>query len=359
MLLSNGLAAQKTDYLFRHITKANGLVNNAVKAMLQDKQGYLWIGTQTGLQRYDGKRFKTYLADVRNTDALQSDWVSALFEDSRQRLWIGTSVSGAAILNRNTGKFHNFNGALQPGSKKINGIWQFLEDKQGGIWVAAYNGFYKFDEATQQLRSVDSLLHMNSKAMPSSIAMDAAGDLWFCSTGGVKKLELKSGKLIDRDNNPNELSIFKIDKAASTITFDDHGNAWVSTGYDRYLYRYFIKKNELFAYTFDKPGFRGTNSILQKEYLGTAFYTGNGQLLLPLFSRGIAAYNYAADSFAVINVANNSAYGLHLDTTSFSSMVIKEDTEKNIWIGTDEGINITNLENPPFTDYGVRQSGKT
>ncbi|RYY46662.1 MAG: hypothetical protein EOO06_14075 [Chitinophagaceae bacterium] len=118
---SNG---QKTDYLFRHLTTANGLVSNSIKAIIQDKQGYVWIGTQTGLQRYDGKRFKTYLADIRDANSLQSDWISALFEDSKRRLWIGTSVAGAAILNRNTGKFHNFNLSLTPGSKKINGVWQ-------------------------------------------------------------------------------------------------------------------------------------------------------------------------------------------------------------------------------------------
>ena len=133
--------AQKTDYLFKHITTANGLVSNAVKAILQDRQGYVWIGTQTGLQRYDGKRFKTYLADIRNAEALRSDWISAIFEDSKQRLWIGSSVSGAAILNRNTGKFYNFNVALKQGNQKLTGIWQFLEDKQGGIWIVAYNGF--------------------------------------------------------------------------------------------------------------------------------------------------------------------------------------------------------------------------
>ena len=345
--------AQKTDYLFRHLTTANGLVSNSIKAILQDKQGYVWIGTQTGLQRYDGKRFKTYLAEIRNPDALQSDWISALFEDSKKRLWIGTSVNGAAIFNRNTGKFYNFNLHLQPGNKKINGIWQFLEDKQGGIWVAAYNGYYKYNEATHQLESVDSVLQMG-KTYPSSIAMDATGDLWFSTTGGIKKLEIKTGKLFDRNNNPGEKSIFKIEKAASTITFDNRGNAWVSTGYDYYLYRYQQQDNKLFAYTFDKPGFEGTSSPFEKEAMGAAFCSSNGQLLVPLFSRGLATYNYVADSFAFINASNTNPYGLHLDVTTYSSMVIEEDGEKNLWIGTDESINITNLENPLFTHYGSR-----
>ena len=80
------------------------MVSNRTGAILQDKKGFIWIGTQTGLQRYDGTRFVTYLADVHNADALQSDWISTLFEDSRQRLWVGTSVSGACLLNRKTAR---------------------------------------------------------------------------------------------------------------------------------------------------------------------------------------------------------------------------------------------------------------
>ncbi|MBC7935747.1 MAG: histidine kinase [Rhizobacter sp.] len=347
------VAAQKTGYLFKHLTTANGLVSNSIKAILQDKQGYWWIGTQIGLQRYDGKRFKTYLADIKNADALQSDWISALFEDSKQRLWVGTSVNGAAIFNRNTGKFYNFNLNVKAGNRKINGIWQILEDKRGGIWVAAYNGFYKYNESSRQLESVDSLLQMG-RTYPSSITLDAAGDLWFSTTGGIKKLEMKTGKLFDRNNNPGELSVFKIEKAVSTITFDGRENMWVSTAFEYYLYRYQHQGNQLFAYTFDKQGYEGTNNLLEKDAMGNPFYSSTGQLLVPIFSRGLATYNYAADSFAFIHSDNTNPYGLHLDVTTYSSMVMEEDAEKNVWIGTDEGINITNLDNPLFTHYGSR-----
>ena len=349
--------AQQAGFLFKHINTSNGLVSNSVKAILQDKQGYVWIGTQTGLQRYDGKRFNTYLADVRNAGALQSDWVSAIFEDSKQRLWIGTSVSGAAIFNRNTGKFHNFNLDVPPGSKKITGVWQFLEDRRGRVWIAGYNGYYLYNETSRRPEPADSLLKIKSSELPGSIAMDAAGDLWFCTTSGIKKLDVKTGVLYDRDNNPQDMAVFKIEKAASAITFDDRDNIWVSTGFDYYLYRYRQHDNQLFAYSFDKPGYERTKDIFKKEAVGTAFYTSKRQLLVPLFSRGIAAYSYAADSFIVINSASQAGYGLHLDSSSYSSVVIKEDREKNLWIGADEGINITNLEALPFTQYGNRLYG--
>ena len=78
--------AQPAEYRFRHITSADGLISEEVRAICQDRQGFLWIGTGTGLQRYDGIRFKNYLADVRDTASLHSEWVSAIFEDSRNWL---------------------------------------------------------------------------------------------------------------------------------------------------------------------------------------------------------------------------------------------------------------------------------
>ena len=73
--------AQNTDYIFKHITVNDGLISNNVTALYQCKDGFMWIGTQSGLQRYDGTRFKNYRADIRDTTALQTDWISSIFED--------------------------------------------------------------------------------------------------------------------------------------------------------------------------------------------------------------------------------------------------------------------------------------
>lgn len=144
VLLFTGLYkgyAQNTDYIFRHITINEGLISNKVTTLYQDKEGFMWIGTQTGLQRYDGTRFKNYLADIKDTAALQSDWISSIFEDSKNRLWIGSDPEGPYTLNRATEKFYNYN--LHAATEnKINGIWHFTEDKQGNIWIAGHDGLY-------------------------------------------------------------------------------------------------------------------------------------------------------------------------------------------------------------------------
>ena len=113
------VAAQTNDYLFRHLTTDNGLISNEVKALCQDSKGDIWIGTQTGLQRYDGNRFTTYLADIHNPEALHTDWISTIFEDSKHRLWIGTAHGAPYLFNRKKGNFYNYNLYVNANHKKI------------------------------------------------------------------------------------------------------------------------------------------------------------------------------------------------------------------------------------------------
>ena len=95
--------------IFKHINKKDGLISNNITSLFIDSENFLWIGTQVGLQRYDGAHFKNYFSDISNDSALHSDWVSDIFEDSQNRLWIGTDEGSAYILNRKTNRFYNCN----------------------------------------------------------------------------------------------------------------------------------------------------------------------------------------------------------------------------------------------------------
>lgn len=349
---SSGLVAQTPDYLFKHINTTNGLVSNQVSSVIQDSKGYMWFGTQTGLQRYDGKRFITYLADVHDANAMQSDWINTIFEDSKNRLWIGSSIAGPCVLHQGTGRVYNFNLHVPKGGKKINGIWQFLEDRQGRIWLSAYDGFYKLNEGSLQFEPMNAWLNMEPNALPSTISLDKKGNLWFATTTGIKKWSVESNILFDYNHNAEHLPVFNIKESVSYISFDDSNNIWISTGFNQYVYRYSTTGYKLNTYSFNKlaPNLR-KGLPPQKEFVGRLFPCSNGLLLLPLFSRGIALYDYAADSFMVINTSNHDPQHLHLQSNTYSSIVLTEDKEKNIWMATDAGINVFSLQKPHFITY--------
>ena len=342
--------AQRIDYLFKHLTTANGLLSNQVGAIQQDNKGFFWIGTQTGLQRYDGKRFITYQSDVHNAEALHNDWINAIYEDSKKRLWIGTDQDGPYLLNTNTGKFFNYNIHLPPAAQKINGIWQFLEDSRGNIWVTAHNGYFMLNDETNHFEAMNPLLQMNH-AYSSGIGMDHAGNLWFATTKGIKKLSADKKLLTDKNNNPQQLPLFSSGVSVSDVAFDGFNNIWLNSGYDRKLYRYNLVNNNFHQYVFSValPGQKKKHNL--NDVLGKIFISNKGTFLMPLLSKGIAIYNYAADSFNVITADNSLSYGLHVNLQKEGAITITQDNKNNIWMGTDNGINIIDINKPSFTVY--------
>ena len=95
---------------FDHITAEDGLPNNWVQAVIKDSRGFLWIGTQEGLVRYDAGAFVSYRRQKSNPDGLPFSAVRLIFEDSRKDIWVGsyTGAGGLARLDATTGRFQIF-----------------------------------------------------------------------------------------------------------------------------------------------------------------------------------------------------------------------------------------------------------
>ncbi len=344
------LYAQNDDYIFRHITVNEGLISQNVTAICQDRAGFIWIGTSGGLQRYDGTRFKNYLADIRDTAALQSDWISSIFEDSKNRLWIGNDHGAPYIFNRITEKFYNYN-LHAPLKNKINGIWHFAEDKNGGIWIAGHEGYYHFNETTNQFERYNELMGLEKHIQTSYITIDGNNNLWLATSDGIKLYDQKEKKLYSRENNPLQYPFFNIKESISNI-IPDGNDLWVSTG-NRIGYRYNYLTKKIKAYTFNKlaPGITGQET--EKEILGQVCRLPDGKIIIPLLGRGLAIYQPGVDSFYVINADVNQEYAYHLNEGSPTSVCVIQDREKNIIIGNENGINICNPGKRYFFSHGT------
>ena len=96
--------AQPKDIQFKHLTINDGLSYSWVNTITQDKFGFIWIGTDDGLNRYDGNNFRIYKNDRLDTNSIRSSTVTKIYEDSRGVLWIGTT-NGVSIYDRQTDRF--------------------------------------------------------------------------------------------------------------------------------------------------------------------------------------------------------------------------------------------------------------
>jgi signal transduction histidine kinase/ligand-binding sensor domain-containing protein/CheY-like chemotaxis protein len=126
---------------FERISTKQGLSQANVTAMVQDHRGYVWIGTQEGLNRYDGYKFETFEHDERDTRSLSNDWVWSLAVDHKGRVWIGTNSGGLSRYDESTGQFVNYlHAADDPNSLRSNQVRFVFEDSNHLIWAGTRGG---------------------------------------------------------------------------------------------------------------------------------------------------------------------------------------------------------------------------
>ena len=142
MILSMGLTGQEQIYKVTKYNVSHGMSDNSIYSMLQDYQGFLWLGTRDGLVRYDGYTFKAYQQDATDSTSIGNRDIISLFEDSRQNLWIGSN-STLSLYDRPNDRFQNF--SILPDRRFTKNITSITEDESGRIWIVIPNqGIYQF-----------------------------------------------------------------------------------------------------------------------------------------------------------------------------------------------------------------------
>ncbi len=150
-----------------------GLSQGMIYAIMQDKQGFLWIGTKDGLNRYDGYNFKIFTKDLYNEKSISGNTCTALLEDSKGRIWVGTETDGLNLYDPKTQQFFHAKIEDKDVSKAGNySVRNLIEDKTGNIWVIAglMNKLFKvpaFNGYPSKTEFTSNIQHMANKELPS------------------------------------------------------------------------------------------------------------------------------------------------------------------------------------------------
>lgn len=311
--------AQSIDQYVQDVWRSDqGLPQNTVQAIVATRRGYLWLGTQEGLVRFDGVKFTVF--DSANTKEIRNNNVQSLLEDRDQVLWIGTE--GGGLTSFKDGKFKNFSTANGLASDVIRAIHQ---DRNGTLWIGTYGGGLIRSEKGKF--SSYSTQHGLSSDRISTIFEDPAGTLWIGTYGGGIN-QLRNGNfrsLTTRDGLSND-TVFGINQ-------DEEGNIWIATrkGLNRY-------KDGKFTLYGSKDGVSSDDTItsLYKDRDGN-LWIGTGAAGLNRLYRGKFSYL-------------TSALGLSNDRVR----VIYEDPERNLWVGT-EGGGLNRFKDGRFTTYTTKE----
>jgi signal transduction histidine kinase/ligand-binding sensor domain-containing protein/CheY-like chemotaxis protein len=223
--------ARYDQVVFEYLSLQEGLSQSVVTAMLQDKVGYLWFGTQDGLNRYDGYEFRIFKHDPDQPASLGNNLITALLEDKSGMLWIGTT-GGLDRFDPVTEQFSHYRfDPNNPTSLAGNSVSSLLMDSSGTLWVGTLGGgLCRLDSTTGSFqRYQNDPLDSNSLSSNNvtSLCMDHSGRLWVGTDGdGLNRLDQLTGQFIRFQNDPGNAQSLGHDHVYSL--FVDHlGSIWI------------------------------------------------------------------------------------------------------------------------------------
>ncbi|WP_254442176.1 response regulator [Duganella vulcania] len=170
--------------LFEHLGLEQGMPHPIGLTLAQDGDGYIWVGTQSGLARWDGYHMRSFHHDGANPASLPGDFVQVLHVDVRGRLWVGTAAAGLSMFDRRTEQFSRPSDEL--GKGQISAI---ASDAKGNLWLGTAKGLKYYDTVQGTVRLYS---HEEHPGLPDNqiraLLVDRAGTLWIGSATGLSRL---------------------------------------------------------------------------------------------------------------------------------------------------------------------------
>ena len=224
---------------FEHLTMREGLSQSTVEGILQDSQGYLWLATESGLDRYDGNSLRVYRRERGNPHALASDYIWTIAEDSHSDLWLATVGGGIARWERRTDQFQVFrNDPSKPDSLASDQVRTLLIDGDGAIWAGTFDrGLDRLDPVAgtaRHFRHREGDPHSLPSDAVFALYADHAGRIWVGSDGGLSRFDPATGGFINYGRSAGGAGLS--DLPVRVIREDHSGALWVGTlhgGLDR------------------------------------------------------------------------------------------------------------------------------
>ena len=162
-------------YYFKNLSIRNGLSQNTVNAILQDRKGFMWLGTKDGLNRYDGLSFRKFKHDAANPRSIGNCFITSLYEDFNGNIWVGTDA-GVYIYYPEKEAFEEFDCQSLEKTRIERSVSMIAGDKQGRVWIAVEaQGMFCYDTRQKLLRNYPlSEISSNIKCF----TFDSGGTLW-------------------------------------------------------------------------------------------------------------------------------------------------------------------------------------
>lgn len=330
----------------------NGLPQNTVQSIIQTRDGYLWIGTQEGLARFDGLNFTIF--DKENTPAFKSNDIRFLYEDQQSRLWISTSYG---LVCRHNGQFTSF---TENEGLPDNSIGPVVEDTSGNVWIGTAGGLTRFENGNFKTLTVAQGLSRN---VIQTLCARANGTLLVGTSAGVQSL---SG-----DRFTSWATLPNVPAAnISAIAESKNGHLWFGTLDGLFSVEregatpvpFTLPNNRVSALRIDREGalWIGTAGGVARSMNGnlevlTSADGLSSNLVLSLFEDREGSIWIGTEAGG-LNLLKSKKFNTFTTRDGLPSDLVKaiyQDTQGGIWIGS-QGGGLTLFKNGKFTTWTTR-----
>lgn len=319
----------------KYYTLEEGLSEAIINDLLLDKDGFVWVAAQDGLNRFDGQEFKVFTNIRNDSTSLPGNLIYRLFEDSKARIWVGTYGKGLSIYNKSSESFKRV--PLENFSDDNETITGIVEDSAGNIWVSSINnGLHK-------LRVSENGIQQKSyfKGTPfNTLQVDLKGNIWAANTNGDL---YRFNPLVE--DSINDTPLISINQQVNTL-FDNGENLFIGTNEGLFIYNYFNKKisqHEL------------TNEHQAPVRIVTDIVDAGGSKLW--LATDVGLFLFDAENFKVNNTIQD-ADGNKIGLSNSKVTSVLQLPNNLLLVGTMRYLNLIDFNEPYFKNISKDKRGK-
>jgi ligand-binding sensor domain-containing protein/signal transduction histidine kinase len=340
--------SQKQHIQFEHIGTSMGLSQSNVACIFQDSRGFMWFGTEDGLNKYDGYKFTVYKYNADNNNSLSNNAVTSIAEDGNGNLWLATWGGGLNMFDWKKEKFTRYHSdANDPSGISMDYINKVFQDSDDNLWIGTDGGGLNMLD-----KKTNTFIHYlndkkDSKSLSSDyvkdIREDAQHNLWICTTTGGLNLFDKKTKTFRhfRHDDKNNKSLSSDNNVALFI--DSQNQLWIGTdGAGLNLFN--REKEEFIHFKKDPPN----SNSLPANVIRAINEDEEGNLWIGVENAGLSIFNCRSGIFD--NHLQDDADNSSLNDNTIMSVC--KDNKGNMWLGTfSGGINFASKDAKKFTHY--------
>lgn len=357
-ILTAAVAQKPLTFSFTHYSPETGLISNQVNAVTQDEQGYLWIATADGLQRYDGIRYKTFLHSPADSFSLPVNGVFQLLMDNNHNLWLLQAEGYVGIFNTKTFRYHTINVVSEKKAGINLAVSKLYKDDRGNIFFIR-NGeeLLTWNPVKNELSAKWNFFTLKKDWVISDFIQVPGTEKYYCSIKdvGFALYNKASGKWSYAGNNTEgdplveQYKNFNDKNPYGRLFIDRQQRLWFITwpaGFP-YIHCYDLKKKEV---VLDKTELI---SSLKVYHTITGFFQQQDGTVWVTGMMVLAKFNEQEKKFATVKNNNANNHGIQYKDI----YCLHEDREHNIWVATlTYGLYRFNPEEEYFTN--IKHSGR-